>query len=221
MTIISTRSLRLLSRRSAITIAALAAPAVVGATFVAPAGADADGTSAGYAVVRPAAATGSLRGDLLPASAYPRFGDDVSWRRTRTTTKQLHAICIPKLPAGRKITSVNRLPHTSAEVRALQTVVELKSATAARRAGLAVSRHVRDCDAKDTRVHVGKRTRTTRLYDTVTVKPGAEEGLFGYIGIGWKGDRLTVTYLGHGGQDSDFPDGTFEKWIKRATARLG
>jgi hypothetical protein len=119
------------------------------------------------------------------------------------------------------VTAVNRMPHTSPQVRALQTVVQLKSAAAARRAGLAVSRHIRDCQAENTKVHAGQRTASTRLYDTVTVKPGAEEGLFGYLGIGWKGNRLTVTYLGHGGQDSNFPDGTFETWIQRATARLG
>jgi hypothetical protein len=221
MTITFTESRRRLTRRSALTAAALAVPAAVGATFVAPAGADAGSSTAGYAVARPAAAAGSLRGDLLPASAYPRFGDHVSWRRTAVTTKQLRAICVPRLPAGRTITAVNRMPHTGPQVRALQTVVELKTAAQARSAGLAVSRHVRDCQAKDTRVHTGKRTATTRLYDTVTVKPGAEEGLFGYIGIGWRGNRLTVTYLGHGGQDSDFPAGTFERWIQRASARLG
>ena len=165
-------------------------------------------------------ASSSITADLLTGPAIPTFGGGTHWSRKAVATTQLRATCIPRLASGRAVTGVYALPGSTG-ARALQTVVQLPSASAARSAALSVSRRVRDCAARNTTVRQPGTSATTRVYIAVTAVPGEDDGWFGWIGIGWKGARMTVTYFGHGGQDSNFEPETFPTWIARATARLG
>ncbi|RZS79421.1 hypothetical protein EV189_3775 [Motilibacter rhizosphaerae] len=167
-----------------------------------------------------AAPSASLRADLLPASAFPAFGD-IHWVRTAVTGTQLRGTCVPRLPSGPTATSVQRLPYAERGTRALQTVVELRSASRARSAALALSRAVAACHPAHTRVVLRARTSSTRVFDITTAVPGSDEGRFAYVGIGWRGDRLAVTYVGHGGQDSIFSDRVLSRGVTSATSRLG
>ena len=170
----------------------------------------------------PATPAGTLATDLLPAASYPTFGDDQQWRRTATARTSLRGICVPLLPAGPKVTAVHALPGTDRTTRAAQTVVQLASPAAARAAGLRASARVRDCEVARTRTTpLATGRANSRMWSSITTVPRQVDGTFGYVGIGWRGSRMTVTHLTHGGQDSNFPDGTFQRWIRTATARLG
>ncbi|NHC44292.1 hypothetical protein [Motilibacter aurantiacus] len=132
---------------------------------------------------------------------------------------------MPAIPAGiERVTARYTPPEGRSAGRAAQTVVELGTASAARDAARRIAKLVPKCvrNGENTRVFpLEDTTASTWAWSTITSSPGDEEGWFGYIGVGHRGSRLTVTYYGHGGQDSNFPVGTFEKLIRYATARLG
>ncbi|RKS75289.1 hypothetical protein CLV35_1748 [Motilibacter peucedani] len=168
----------------------------------------------------PAAAASPVSADLLPANVVPTFGGGNHWVAAGTARTQLRGPCVPLLPRGVTATSVFRLPGAPAPVtRALQTVVQLPTMQATARAQADVARRVAACHS---RVFPMRSTAGTMLWSTVTPIPGnADEAVFGYIGIARKGNRMTVVYFSHGGQDSDFPDGVFQRWLARAQAALG
>jgi len=202
----------------ALTLAGLAATALTAAPATSYAAVPAAGTS-------PAAAgdvADSIWRDTLPPGRWPHLGT-YSFSRAGRHTGALSGSCVPAIPAGTARVTARYAPPEDSAGRAAQTVVELGTRAAARDAARAIATAVPKCPrGKDTRVFAMKTGASTSwLWSTITVEPGEEEGWFGYIGVGYQGTRLTVTYYGHGGQDSNFPVGTFEKLTRYATARLG
>ena len=97
--------------------------------------------------------------------------------------------------------------------------MQYPSLQATARAAAVAARRVEACHG---RVFPMRTAAGTRLWSVTTPLPRAgDEALFGYIGIARKGDRMTVINLSHAGQDSDFPDGTFQRWLTKAGAALG